>query len=290
MVTETPIAPAPAAAPGLSESLGVPAWDFHVHTHHSGCCKEDYDILDAIARARERGCAGIGVSDHCNYKRFNASFVFDQKRAITKSGLRPHARVGLEITILDPKGRLGVHPKYLEALDYYIISEHLHIAKLFSPFFRIKHKIEKWYAAPTKYQAKIRRFHARYRALTLNAIEANPRTIFAHAYRFPRKHRVFDPVLLELAEDLADAAQAANVAIEVHSGFLAAGLGEDTPHAAFVREFFKICTRYDLAYALGSDAHNLANVGRFPRLAEALHGLGVSPRRLITPAFFEAKT
>ncbi|MHA1731563.1 MAG: PHP domain-containing protein [Promethearchaeota archaeon] len=260
-------------------------WDFHVHTKYSGCCKEDYGVVDAYHAAVARGCAGIGVSDHCNYRSFNAGFVYTQREAIERQGLGGRVLVGLEVTMLDG-GRLGIHPKYLAALDFVIIAEHLHIAKPFSKFFRVKHKIKKWYAEPSKYQRKIRDFHAKHRELYLKGIAANPRSILAHPFRFTRTRGIFDPVLLDLGEEICEAAQLNEVAIEVHGSFLKAALGADSPHRRFVLEFFKTCGQFDLQYSLGSDAHKLSEVGRFEGLEEALGILGVARDRIITPAFF----
>ncbi len=264
-----------------------PRWDFHVHTHYSGCCKEDYGVLEAWDQAKTNDFDGIGISDHCNYRAYNAGFIFDQKNLVEKNGLSENVKIGLEITIVDPKGRLGVHPKYLQALDFHIISEHLHIAKLFSPFYRVKHKIKRWYADPKNYQNKLRKFHANHRALYLNGIHQHPRSILAHVFRFTRGRQIFDPVLLELGEDICEAAQTSEVAIEVHSGFLKAALADPSPHREFVLSFFRICQKYDLYYSLGSDAHNLRNVANFEDLPNALAILGVPTKRIIDPSFFK---
>lgn len=260
-----------------------------MHTKHSSCCKQDYDVLDALRAARERNCEGIGVTDHSNYARFNAGFVADQRAAVLRAGEGDRVLVGLEASIVDSRGRLGIHPKFDRLLDYKVIAEHLHVAKPFSEFHRVKHKIRKWYADPAKHAPRLRRFHAKHRLLYLNALKENPGTVLAHPFRFFRSRGLLDPVLLDLAEEVAQQAQESRVAIEVHGKFLAAANGEPSSHREFVLQMFRAFAKYDLKYALGSDAHRLERVGHFPRLEEALRVLGVPAERVVGGEHFRKR-
>lgn len=291
-------------------------FDFHIHTKYSGCCKEDYNVIDAYNKAEDRGYTGIGVSDHCNYKGYRApgKFLIEQRKQISLNGLTDKVKLGLEITILNRKGDLGVKPKYLEKLDYYIISEHVHIAKLFSHFYRIKKKTKKRLKAGKKLD-KIEKSIHEIATMVVNGAMRNPNTINAHLWRFPRNVNFLSTLVLEQTPRILEALQNSRVAFELHSGIVGMLMLTDEesdqlheknlkeihpdfhelllPPKEFGAELLKMMKKYDLKYALGSDAHRLNQVGRIGKNNHAdsvkkyLASIGINEKELVTPEFFK---
>jgi histidinol phosphatase-like PHP family hydrolase len=291
-------------------------FDFHIHTKYSSCCKEDYVLTDAYKKAKERGYEGIGVSDHCNFKSYSApsKFLMTQKNAITSNNLTDQLLLGLEITIVDRKGNLGVNPKYLKMLDYYIISEHVHIAKLFSEYYNMKQKFRtiitsgtKPYLIPTYIQSV--------QELVVNGIKKNPHSINAHIWRFPRNVGYYSTELLDKTDLILEQLQNSAVAFELHNSFFSyfqlTQEESNTIHTKnlssihksfhetlvdpkrFVQELLKKASKYDIFYSLGSDAHKINDIGRFgsmqsaDKLIECLKSMNIPLKKIITPEFFK---
>ncbi|HMF29907.1 MAG TPA: hypothetical protein VKK79_00725 [Candidatus Lokiarchaeia archaeon] len=259
--------------------------DWHIHTRYSSCCKEDYGVAEVWDAAEQAGLAGAGLSDHSNYPSFNANFVRSQREDIMNFGFQDNVRVGLEISIIDRKGKLGVNPKILGLLDFVMIAEHLHIARPFSEFSNVKKKILKWVESGDN--VKVQDLEQRTLELMCAGMQVNNGvTILAHPWRFFLSRRIYDPLLLDLTPRLCEVAQDRGVAIEMpgtHLGILT-DREQNLPFWDFVREFWRLVSRYDVRISFGSDAHRLDKIGHFENLTSALNEFGLSPRRLLTLA------
>ncbi len=266
----------------------MPFYDLHIHTKYSGCCKEDYDYTD-VADQIPSEFDGFGVSDHCNYSRFKPSFLVSHRKQQDVLDLRGTGLVGLEITILNTKGDIGANPKYLSQLDYYLISEHVHIAKLFSEFFRVKKKMRKHLRTPERSHSKIRKTIINVAELMKAGIRANPNTILAHIWRFPRNVDYIDAYMLERTEEICDLALANEVAIELHRSFFMSLQNPKAPKTQggyssfeFADFLFRLLQKHQVKLALGSDAHRLGHVGRLENWQEVLAKYNISERRFVT--------
>ncbi|MHA1822096.1 MAG: PHP domain-containing protein [Promethearchaeota archaeon] len=288
-----------------------------MHTKYSSCSRKhgEYTLLDAYKTAKSRGYDGIGITDHCNYKGYKAPYYFlrEQRKMIEDNNLSDNIKLGLEITIINKKGGLGVNPKYLKLLDFYIISEHCHLSKLFSDFYRLKDKFVKWLREGNK--RKVDETIVFLKDLMINGIKKNPNTILAHIWRFSRNRGYHSIKTLEATEEIMDALQHNHVALELHSGLLNSLLLNDienqnlhesylkklspvfheeiiTPKE-YVKKIIKISKKYDVYYSFGSDAHQLKDIGIFGKLKSPndllafLKEVNISKKRIVTPEFFK---
>lgn len=258
-----------------------PFVDWHVHTRYSSCCKEDYGVIEVGEAAETLGLAGVGITDHSNYQRHNVKFLERQRQEMVTFGMQSRMRLGLEVTILDRKGTLGVNPKALDRLDFIILAEHLHIAKIFSEFHNIKDKAVKWRDAGDV--EKLRDLGAKTNELMIAGLRYSPpHTILAHPWRFFLSRKIYEPELLDLTPRLCEVAQERGVAIEmpgIHLKYWEAR-DQDRPPYEFIRSFWRIVGGFDLRIALGSDAHRLQDL-RFPDISPMFNDFGLSPKRLL---------
>lgn len=278
----------------------MPFFDFHIHTKYSSCSrrKGKYAYPDVAKQIPSLGLDGFGVSDHSHYRFTNASFLKKQKKQQNMLNLEEKGLVGLEITILNQRGDLGVHPRYLDLVDYKIISEHVHKSLPFSEFHGTKRKVRKWIKKDYDfYLPKINRIINESTNLKLNAINRHPRSILGHIFNFPLAVRIVPPILYERLDDVLEALQSAEVALELHHSHIHAyNLSKQDADAwkaagdSNIREFFHHLFHrvkdYSLHYSLGSDAHRLPDMIPKDKWQNFIKQVNISESRLITPLFF----
>jgi histidinol phosphatase-like PHP family hydrolase len=275
----------------------MPFFDFHIHTKFSSCCKQYYFYPDIWPRIKESGLDGFGVCDHSNYRSFNASFVLEQKKQQKDLHLEQTGLVGLETSIVNRRGDLGVNPKLLPSLDYLILAEHVHVAKPFSGFFTFKAHMLKLMQDYPHTELKINKGLDKLLELELNGIRRNHRTIFAHILRFPVHLGFITPKVLEMTDIILESLQTYEIALELHSSFKngfnispekmkVSQFKSDYSMHEFFHHLAHRMRSYSLRYALGSDAHNLAHLYSKIKWQAFLEQIGVVESQLITPEFF----
>ncbi len=268
--------------------LEMPFFDLHIHTRHSKCCPEKYEYKDIINRHSDE-FDGFGVSDHCHHPYYKPRFVQKYKEQQKDYSLEEKGFVGLEITLCDPKARLGVDTSYLKFVDYYLIAEHVQVAGPFSPFFLLKQKTRQLLRKLPEKQDKLNKIIETVFRMQFKGIKENPHTILAHPLRFPRNINYIDERMLEMLYKLIDAASVNEVAIELHRGFFHSYSAESSKEESiggisafeFAEEFFKKVAKSDVKLSLGSDAHSLKRVGKLVRWREILRKFNVSERRFV---------
>jgi len=239
---------------------------------------------------------GFGVSDHSNYPSHDTKFVYEQKRAQKQLNLERKGLVGLEISIYNKKGKLGVNKKILHKIDFKIVSEHVHIAKPFSGFFTTKARVEHWLKQPKKKQHKILKQINRLLDMELEGIRKNPGGIFAHIFRFPLNVNYLPNVLFERLNEILECLKQNNFALEVHAGHVRGYnltkeearqkiVAGDNTHRDFYRHLYKVVKKMDLPLSLGSDAHKMREIKERKYWKDFLEQTGISESRLITPEF-----
>jgi histidinol phosphatase-like PHP family hydrolase len=267
---------------GFPAVSNFPFVDWHVHTRYSECCKENYGVFEVGETAEKAGLTGVGIADHSNDQQQNVKFLQTQRHEMITFGLQSRMRLGLEVTILDRQGHLGVNPKALDRLDFVLLAEHLHIAKMFNEFHGIKTKAPKWHDAGNV--EKLRDLGVRTHELMCAGLQSSPpHAILAHPWRFFLSKQIFEPELLELTPRLCEIAQERGIALEMPAAHLKVWLDRDQqrPKYEFIRSFWRIVGKYDLRIALGSDAHHLEDVGACPDISPAFNDFGLSPLRLL---------
>ena len=233
--------------------------DFHVHTTHSGCGKADATVEGILGVAEERGLEAIGFTDHLWVGGDPA--MFDDVRARVRSyGPSLEVYVGCEAQQED-FDRLTIDAARAGRLDFVMVAaNHFHLAQVADA---PRETLESW------------AHHVL--AMTETAIESGLADIIAHPFYLrgtgqplPETIEAMDPS--DLSRCLEKAA-AHGVAMEINPGHAVIW-----PEAmAFLLARYR---EYGLKVSLGSDAHQLADVGhasRYEEKAAAVAALGLRP-------------
>lgn len=234
----------------LPEKLNL--WDMHVHTQFA-YCSENMDVVKSMGLAKDFGLASLTFAEHSGQLYFDNQTYWDQVclrggiesaqkqnermdaylAALNNAGCRPQ-NTGLEADCCFD-GKLLVHASDRNRVQYLLGAVH-GLAALQNP------------------QPDLAAVRDEFLNLTARLARANI-DILAHPFRvFTRNNletpaALFDPVVRLLKEN--------NVAAEIN-------FHTNTPDA----EFFRRCLIAGVKLTLGSDAHNLYEIGEFtPHLA-----------------------
>ncbi|MBN2154247.1 MAG: PHP domain-containing protein [Candidatus Lokiarchaeota archaeon] len=273
--------------------------DYHVHTSASHCCKEHYGPADAWDAARDRGIEHLGITDHD--VPFKNGYLAAHERAVTgKEGLL----LGLEVSIRDGQGRIQVAKRDLERLDYVLLAEHVHIMPTWTFLRRGRKAFSSWWRDPSK-RHLVEKFYDRHSRMTCLALERNRVDVLAHPWRFPWHQGLLDKASLQATERVVSAAVGKGVRVEVSRIVITMVLREveheqgraaeptdlppwkgDLEHeimapAAFFRSYFEMCRQLGAEFTLGSDAHKLADVGRFGDVDAFLLATGLREKDIV---------
>lgn len=274
----------------------MPFYDYHIHTKNSSCCKQDYIYLDVWQNIQRLGLDGFGVSDHYNYHKFDRSFIHGQRMMQKQHQLEKRGLIGLEISIMNYKGDLGLPKQFYSTLDYMIISEHLHVAKPLSGFFTTKKRMLLWAKSYPETKAKVDRELDRILHHVTEGIRNHPRAILAHVCNFPVNHGFVPPKTLDMIDPILDALQSANGFLELHHNFYSIMMNDTEepakykdclPRKAFYTELTKRMHHYSLKFSLGSDAHRLDSLLSKTQWQSFLEKINISEAQLAVPSDFQ---
>lgn len=235
----------------LPEKLNL--WDMHVHTQFA-YCSENMEVVKSMGLARDFGLAGLTFAEHSGHLYFDSDTYWKSKAclregidsaqkqnermdaylaALGNAGCRP-LNTGLEVDCCFD-GSLLMRPLDRNHVRYLLGSVHA-LSTLQNP------------------QPDTKAIHGEFLGLTASLVRskidilAHPFRVLAHA-KIEIPDSLFDPVVGLLKE--------AGVAAEIN-------FHTDLPDA----EFFRRCLAAGVKLALGSDAHNLYEIGEFtPHLA-----------------------
>jgi histidinol phosphatase-like PHP family hydrolase len=282
----------------------MPYFDFHIHSKYSRCCKENYTYKDIWERIQECELDGFGVSDHSHNKIYTRpeKFIPKYKKSQKELQLEQKGLVGLEVSIYNLEGDLGIHPKVIELLDYIIFSEHVHKAKPFTGIYRLKSKVRHLLENIQENEAKILKevdnvIDMQIRTLLKYNDIVNGPKILAHIFKFPQNVGYLPQKIFDRLDEVLEALQNTNTALEIHkshfikyysSDAVAAKrivAGENT-HKDFIHYLFKRAKNYNIKYALGSDAHRLREIKTKKQWKDFLQDLNITEKELITPNIF----
>ncbi|MFX0101037.1 MAG: PHP domain-containing protein [Candidatus Hodarchaeota archaeon] len=276
-----------------------PASDFHVHTHYSGCCKETYGIKEAWNAARERGVETLGISDHdVPFKNQHL-----KKQRVIVSELE-NVMLGLEVSIRDGNGKIMVSRENLELLDYFLISEHIHIMPSWTLMKKGRKNFTSWWKNPQE-RYKIEKFYKKHAMMTFKALERNKPDILAHPWRYPWHGGILDKATLDVYEKVLQKAAKLGVRIELSRSVMnlvisdIEGRGvksiniEEFPSwkgemdhelmqpLEFFKRYAKNCLANGVEFSLGSDAHKLAEIGNFPNIDNFIKVLDIPENKIV---------
>jgi histidinol phosphatase-like PHP family hydrolase len=277
----------------------MPFFDFHIHTHFSSCCKQDYGYQEVARHAAAIGLDGFGLSDHSYYTKRDLDVIIAHKKEQQSLNMENQGLVGLEISIFNKKGSLGVYQKALPLLDYKILAEHVHVAKIFSGFFTFKKKFIYLMQNYPANQPKIKKMLDQILEMQLNAIQRHPKSILAHLFRFPTTHGYFFHDLYEMMDEVLSALQSAESVLELHSNFVNGinltleeantrkkGGDKGISPLDYYKELSHRIKQYSIQFSLGSDAHRLENMHSKEEWTKFLEKIAVPEKSVITSNFF----
>lgn len=244
--------------------------DHHVHTQLA-YCSENMDVDRAIGLARDMGLAGIGFAEHAGQLRFPIGQYWrgdwgpigiagaqaehdrmDQYLALKQRAAgEDDVRFGLEVDI-DDHGHLLLQPGDRESVDHLIGAVH-----------RTPHSSQR----PPSLEVLADEFLALTARLIASGID-----ILAHPFRLFRRAGLTPPD--HLYHPVAELLREHHVAAELN-------VHTNAPPLDFVR----LCLEMEIPISLGSDAHNLYEVGEFAGHLQLLAAAGFDgdPADILVP-------
>jgi histidinol phosphatase-like PHP family hydrolase len=282
----------------------VPYFDFHIHSKYSRCCKGKYTYKDIWERIQECHLDGFGVSDHSHNKVYRKPEIFipEYKKAQKELKLEKTGLVGLEVSIFNLKGDLGIHPRVIKLLDYLLISEHVHKAKPFTGIFRTKAKVKHWLKSFPEKEDKLLKEFDKVIDMQILSLEKNKHSIegqkiLAHIYKFVAGVGYLPQRIFERLDEVLAVLQSTDTALEIHkSHFSDYYLSDDEAQKRliagentrkdFIHYLYKRSKQFSLTYALGSDAHRLEEIKTKEEWMNFLQDLNISENQLVNPNTF----
>jgi len=265
----------------------------------SACCKEDYGIPEAWQVAQARGITALGISDHD--VPFKNGFL--KKHYKITSGLE-NVFLGLETSIRSESGKIMVSKRNLALLDYLMVSEHIHIMSSWTLLRKGRKYLEKWWTNP-EMQYKVEKFYKKHARMTLNALKKYKPDILAHPWRFPWHRAFFDNATLEVYEPVLQIAQKYGVHVEISRAIMSivdeelqgnlkskidySGIKtwdgeyhhEVMQPVEFLKQYFRTCKELGVKFTLGSDAHRIEDIGKFPKIEVFMKHFNISEKDII---------
>jgi len=229
-------------------------YDLHTHTLYS---HGKGGILDNVKSASEKGLSMIGISDHGpGHKLFGTdlSKVPDMRRDIDEArSLFPNVdiKLSVEANIINPSGRLDVSLEDQKLFDYVLAGYHYGV---------LGEKPLKAIGVCIGGCVKLFSNKAYNTDLVVRALYENNIKMLTH----PGDKAAFD------IDEIAKACEKTNTIMEInnhHNGLSVQGI--------------KTAAKYDVKFAISSDAHVPSNVGCCDKAMERVMAAGLPLSRII---------
>lgn len=258
--------------------------DSHVHNGFSACRPTYSPVEEVWALARARGVDWIGLSNHCDpmNRRGACEHVRQTRTEIETRGLTAHVKQGVELNInADPdhEGRsdLFLPGPLWELLDYVNMGEHLFF-NMMGGFLASSVDREDWDAVDEYFAEKTTLIRDAFQRYPEQAGGAPPaRAVWVHPWLWETQNGIFLPArVFEHTAPLVELMVNRGIAFELN-GFLFRTYDFPAPplrqqgsfaehYAAVVRYYTDLVRRIHaefpaLTFTLGSDAHQLAEIG-----------------------------
>ena len=248
-------------------------YDYHVHTTLSYCHEGDLTVDNLIKAARERGLEGFAVTDHSPHIYFDRRSVsehqylldYDVFLEVLESGDRrfeeyldmlagyrsANVLTGAEVDVAI-NGELIFDPQYRDRLDVLLGGIH-------------------WLPCMAgEFDSRI--FLAQFMDFTMMLLE-NDIDILTHPTRVFRRRKLEVP--REVVRPIVQRAKERGIAIEINSHT------QRDPDEYFVRT----CIDEGVKLAMGTDTHNIIEIGDFSHHKALLAGLGVREEEIDSLVF-----
>ncbi len=247
--------------------------DYHIHTQLSGCADNALSIEKIIELQQERGTEAIGITDHDYSYQSKVKRIQAAREAIKKADPSIEVYFGVESQMLEYQVT-SINIRLASYFDYVLMApNHYHLRGV---------------AQPRSFRDP--------RSVALHEIY-----MFEAAIACPITDAVVHPFLLSpdvfqfSAEELAAFGQEMMRNIEqkrlIYQIDLASqrGLGiEISPkmlryNQRHLVEFYQLCLERDVKLLIGSDAHNVKQLGELSLLEPILEELGITDEHLWHP-------
>lgn len=269
--------------------------DHHVHTRHSLCVHETYELETIVATHERLGFAHACVTDHV-HRDGEGGFVADhvaRRDALRRGGSTFPVYIGLELSLVDLDGRVAtVAPGPaldgpLLFADHWIPGTTITMDDLPGSSARLK-------AMHGDDPGALATLYRDVAAMYVKAMERDPGlAVLAHPFDTFLRAGNFDGRLLDTFEAVCDACQQHRVAIELNEKALEryhdtyknlAPLHEDCMQSgAFYDALLRVACKFDVLFSVGSDAHVTRDIGKIDRARASMASLGIGPARLLAP-------
>ena len=248
-------------------------YDYHVHTTLSYCHEGDLTVNNLIKAARERGLEGFAVTDHSPHIYFDRRAVsehqylldYDVFLEVLESGDRrfeeyldmlagyrsANVLTGTEVDVA-VNGELIFDPQYRDRLDVLLGGIH-------------------WLPCMAS-EFDSRTFLVQFMDFTMMLLE-NDIDILTHPTRVFRRRKLEVP--REVVRPIVQRAKERGIAIEINSHT------QRDPDEYFVRT----CIDEGVKLAMGTDTHNIIEIGDFSHHKALLAGLGVREEEIDSLVF-----
>ncbi|MDP2991012.1 MAG: PHP domain-containing protein [Kiritimatiellota bacterium] len=268
----------------LPGAIITPDHDLHVHTCLSACCsdKARHTPRNILRRAEELGLNSIGFADHiwvnaelapsAWYRNQGAGQIEKLRQDLGTTGYSGRVLVGCEAETIAP-GRFGITPDFADSIDFVLLAcSHFHMAGFVEqPSAR----------TPRAVADQLIRFFR-------SAVQCGLADIIAHPLLPYGYLDLYDAAIATISDeellDVLGMAKEHGVALEITAAFLPPSKGGfprklewhmDTP----IR-ILTLARQAGCRFTFGSDAHELDDMNRLPRLQLFVNAVGLTPQDL----------
>lgn len=236
--------------------------DFHIHSHLSGCARAEMRLQPIVDTCVERGIRHMGITDHI-FPHTDPAILEITRTELPRIHKPMPVYLGCEADITS----VGSHTATEEmkaTLDYIMVSSN--------------HYQLPWVAQPPSDAPRAVAEH--YLSMFIYACSLEFADVIAHP--MVEVSGKFDPASLALLTEgeLMQAIRLAkknNIAMEISRRALI------DSHVDTRVRFYSLCKEAGVRFAIGSDAHALANVGQVSILENLINRIGITDRDIWLP-------
>jgi len=236
--------------------------DLHVHTNLSPCSREEMTLQDIIRAAEEQGIEHLAITDHI-HPSTDRSIIDHVRGQCNRLNSTMNIYVGCEADVV-AVGEVTVDPALADRADFVMVAaNHFQDRFISQPPTRKSRDVALHYLEMLRFAA----------SLELADVIAHPLFVVPGTY---------DPLApAELTEEdllpVVELAARNSIAVEISRRALAP---EQRP---FLLSFYRLCKQAGLKFAIGSDAHQLADVGRTYLVEPLILELGLTDEDIWLP-------
>lgn len=236
--------------------------DFHIHSHLSGCAREEMRITDVLRACADRGLRHVGITDHI-FPSTDPDILHATRKELGRIDCGMNVYLGCEADVFAVGGHT-VSVGVAAAVDYVMVSSnHYQLPWVSRPAGRSAEEIAGHFLEMFEYAC----------SLDLVDVIAHPLCEVSGQFGQDCLNTLSDAQIL----GALDLARTNRIAMEISPRALS------RMHPVFRRRFYGLCREVGLKFAVGSDAHDLAAIGGTWALRGLVEELGVTDDEIWLP-------